>query len=134
MNNYYNPKEITQLFATSAIAKKNLPLVKFCLLSILGGAFIAFGGLLTVIVAGGMPEIGAANPGIVKFVAGALFPVGLIMVSITGADLFTSNCAGFIYPLFQKQINAAIFVKYLMISFLMNFIGTQIIAFCCPIR
>lgn len=129
MANYYNPKEITLNFSGSADIKNNLPLAKFCLLSILGGAFIAFGGLLSVMVAGGMPGVGATNPGLVKFVAGALFPVGLIMVSITGADLFTSNCAAFTYPLLQKRINTGIFFKYLLLSYLFNFIGTQIVAF-----
>ena len=80
-------------------------------------------------VSGGMPGIGAANPGLVKFVAGALFPVGLIMVSITGADLFTSNCAGFCFPLLQRKIDVSIFFKYLLLSYLFNFIGTQFIAF-----
>ncbi|MBF0576877.1 formate/nitrite transporter family protein [Dysgonomonas sp. GY617] len=129
MSNYYNPREITLLFAESATYKRNIPFIKFCILSILGGMFIAFGGLLSIMVSGGMPGIGAANPGLVKFVAGALFPVGLIMVSITGADLFTSNCAGFCFPLLQRKINVSIFFKYLLLSYLFNFIGTQFIAF-----
>lgn len=129
MDNYYNPKETTFNFAASADKKKNLSLTKFGILSILGGAFIAFGGLLSIMVSGGMTGIGATNPGLVKFVAGALFPIGLIMVSITGADLFTSNCAGFCFPLLQNKINIKVFFKYLTLSFLFNFIGTQFIAF-----
>ncbi|PXV63193.1 formate/nitrite transporter [Dysgonomonas alginatilytica] len=129
MSSYYNPREITLLFAESATSKRNIPLIKFCILSILGGIFIAFGGLLSIMVSGGMTGIGAANPGLVKFVAGALFPVGLIMVSITGADLFTSNCAGFCFPLLQRKINVSVFFKYLLLSYLFNFIGTQFIAF-----
>lgn len=129
MSGYYSPKEMTQKFAASAQYKRNLPLTHFCVLSILGGAFIALGGLLTVIVAGGMPGVGEANPGLIKFIAGALFPVGLIMVSMTGADLFTSDCAAFSYPLLKKEIKISTFFKFLLISYLFNFIGTQIIAF-----
>jgi len=129
MQNYNKPKEITQEFAASAIYKSNLPLSRFLVISILGGAFIAFGGLLSVIVAGGMPGIGAANPGLIKFVAGALFPIGLIIVSVTGADLFTSDCAAFTYPLLQKKIKVNVFCKYLILSYLFNFIGAQIVAF-----
>ena len=129
MANFYNPKEITLSFAASASYKSKLPPIKFCLLSVLGGAFIAFGGLLTVMVAGGMPGVEASNPDIVKFVSGALFPIGLIMVSITGADLFTSDCAAFTYPLLQKKIKVKLFCKYLLLSYLFNFVGTQIIAF-----
>lgn len=129
MANYYNPKETTLNFAASAINKKNLPLSKFCISAILGGVFIAFGGLLSVIVAGGIPGIGAANPGLVKFVAGALFPIGLIMVSVTGADLFTSDCAAFTYTSLQRQIKIKVFFKYLLLSYIFNFIGAQIVAF-----
>jgi len=129
MANYYNPKETTLNFAASANYKANLPLLKFCILSISGGAFIAFGGLLSVIVAGGMPGIGETNPGLIKFIAGALFPIGLIMVSVTGADLFTSDCAAFTYTSLQKQIKIKKFFKYLLLSYIFNFIGTQIVAF-----
>lgn len=111
MPNYYDPRKITLLFEESANYKRNIPLIKFSILSILGGVFIAFGGLLSIMVAGGMPGIGATNPGLIKFVAGALFPVGLIMVSITGADLFTSNCAGFCFPLLQRKINLGTFLS-----------------------
>lgn len=127
--NYYKPKEITQEFAASGIYKSNLPVIKFVTLAILGGVFIAFGGLLSVMVAGGIPGIGEANPGIVKFVAGALFPVGLIMVSITGADLFTSDCAAFTYPLLQRKIKIAPYFRLLLFSYLFNFIGAQLVAF-----
>lgn len=129
MANYYNPKEITLHFAASAVYKYSLSLTKFGILSMLGGVFIAFGGLLTVIVAGGMPGVALDNPGIVKFIAGALFPIGLIMVSITGADLFTSDCAAFTFSTLQKTTKIKVFCKYLMLAYLFNFIGTQIVAF-----
>lgn len=126
--NYYSPKEIAVEFAASGIYKSNLSVSKFAVMAILGGAFIAFGGLLTVMVAGGMPGTGAENPGLVKFVAGALFPVGLIMVSVTGADLFTSDCAAFTLPLMQKRMRANVFIKYLILSYLFNFTGAQLVA------
>lgn len=127
--NYYSPKEIAAEFAASGMYKSALSVSKFAVIAVLGGAFIAFGGLLTVMVAGGMPGVGAANPGLIKFVAGALFPIGLIMVSVTGADLFTSDCTAFTLPLMQKRIGAGVFVKYLMLSFVFNFVGAQIVAY-----
>lgn len=129
MKNYNTPKEITVEFANSGIYKSNLPLSKFSLIAILGGVFIAFGGLLSVMVAGGMPGAGAENPGLLKFIAGALFPVGLIIVSITGADLFTSDCTAFTLPLLERRLKAFTFVKLLILSYLFNFIGSQIVAY-----
>lgn len=129
MKNYNTPKEITVEFANSGIYKSNLPLSKFSLIAILGGVFIAFGGLLSVMVAGGMPGAGAENPGLIKFIAGALFPVGLIIVSITGADLFTSDCTAFTLPLLERRLKAFTFVKLLILSYLFNFIGSQVVAY-----
>lgn len=127
--NYYSPKEIAVEFAASGIYKSRLPLSKFIITAILGGVFIAFGGLLSVVVAGGSPGIGIENPGLVKFIAGSLFPIGLIMVSITGADLFTSDCAAFTLPLMQRKIHAGTFLKYLCLSYIFNFVGAQIVAY-----
>ncbi|WP_295938569.1 formate/nitrite transporter family protein [uncultured Alistipes sp.] len=127
--NYYTPKEITGLFAASGIYKSKLSTPKFITVAILGGAFIAFGGLLTVMVAGGMPAVAAGNPGLIKFIAGALFPIGLIMVSITGADLFTSDCTAMTLPLMRKEIKIGMFLKILLLSYIFNFVGTQVIAY-----
>lgn len=129
MKNYNTPEDIAVEFSNSGIYKSNLSLLKFSIIAILGGVFIAFGGLLSVMVAGGMPGVGAENPGLIKFIAGALFPIGLIMVSVTGADLFTSDCTAFSMPLFQKKIHITTFIKFLVLSYVFNFVGTQIIAY-----
>lgn len=129
MKNYNDPTDIAKEFANSGVYKTNLSLTKFCIIAILGGVFIAFGGLLSVMVAGGMPGLGAEDPGLIKFIAGALFPVGLIIVSITGADLFTSDCTAFSIPLLQKKIQIPVFIKFLVLSYIFNFLGTQIIAY-----
>ena len=127
--NYYSPTKAAKAFGLASIDKSKRSFPEFALMAFLGGAFIAFGGLLTVMVAGGMPGVQFANPGIVKFVAGALFPVGLIMVSVTGVDLFTSDCAGLIFPLRQKEISTGKVIQLLIISYLFNFFGSQLIAF-----
>jgi len=126
---YNSPKEIAVEFASSGIYKSKLSFTRFAIIAILGGAFIAFGGLLSVIVAGGMPGIGMENPGLIKFISGALFPIGLMMVSITGADLFTSDCTAFTLPLLQKRLKINTYIKLLAYSYIFNFIGTQIVAY-----
>lgn len=126
---YFSPKEITQHFCNNGIYKSKLSTTKFIVLAILGGVFIALGGLLTVMVAGGMPGIGASNPGLVKFVAGALFPVGLIMVTVTGADLFTSDCAGMTFPVLTKQAKITDLLRIWTLSYFFNFVGAVCIAY-----
>jgi formate/nitrite transporter FocA (FNT family) len=57
------------------------------------GASVAFGGLLPIIVGGGIPAIKSANPGLQKFVFGAVFSVGLMLVVVAGGELFTGKMA-----------------------------------------
>lgn len=132
--NYNSPKEVANEFCAMGVFKADIPAVKFALLAVLGGAFIALGGLLSVVVAGGMPETFAANPGIVKFVAGALFPVGLIMVSVAGADLFTSDCAVMVLPCMRKEKRINALCKVWILSYVFNFFGTQAIAYFFAVK
>lgn len=66
---------------------------RMALLTMLAGAYIALGGILSVIVGFGFPEITASNPGLQKLLSGATFPIGLILVVVLGAELFTGNNA-----------------------------------------
>lgn len=125
----YSPKEIAFLYCESAIKKAQMTNLRFILLAILGGTFIAFGGLLTVMVVGGSPTLLVENPGLAKLLAGSLFPVGLIMVSIAGADLFTSDCAGMTLPYLQKEIQFKTLLKIWAFSYFFNFVGAQFIAY-----
>ena len=126
---YYNPYEIADIFGTASYSKAKTSFTKFAIMSIMGGMFIALGGLLTVVVAGGMGEIALKNIGLVKFTAGALFPVGLIMVSVAGADLFTSDCAGMTLSTMQKKTLFRDLIKVWVLSYVFNFVGSQCIAY-----
>mmetsp|Transcript_16774 Transcript_16774/g.42973 ORF Transcript_16774/g.42973 Transcript_16774/m.42973 type:complete len:374 (-) Transcript_16774:194-1315(-) len=58
---------------------------------VLGGAFIALGGMFSNLIAGGCPGLAATNPGLQKLIAGLTFPFGLVMVCLTGVELVTSS-------------------------------------------
>jgi formate/nitrite transporter FocA (FNT family) len=55
--NYFTAAEAANLFRVSALDKSKKSFTKFALMAILGGAFIALGGLLTVMVAGATIQI-----------------------------------------------------------------------------
>ena len=74
-------------------------------LAFLAGAYIAIGGLLAVMIGGGVPGIAAENPGIQRFLMGAAFPIGLMLCTLAGADLFTGNTAYFIPPVMSRKLS-----------------------------
>ena len=79
-------KEITRKWETIAQGKASLSIPNLLLLGILAGMFIAFGALGSTVVSSGV------GGGLGKLLGGCVFPTGLILVVMAGAELFTGNC------------------------------------------
>lgn len=127
-SSYLSPDQIARPFSEAAVKKAGIPLGKFLIYAFLGGMFIALGGLLSIMVAGGMPQVAMQNPGLVKLMAGAMFPIGLVLVVIAGAGLFTSDCATLPFAYWQKQINFRQVMQVAGWGYLANFAGALMVA------
>ncbi|WP_228028045.1 formate/nitrite transporter family protein [Chitinibacter fontanus] len=123
MSNMLAPAGIVDYVEHSALDKVALPINRLLVMAIIGGMFISLGGLLALVIAGGSPGLQASNPGLLKFVFGAVFPLGFIAVVLTGVDLFTSNCATQMVPLQRRKISAGTVARVWLLSYGGNFIG-----------
>jgi formate/nitrite transporter len=123
------PKDVIEIVGKIAEAKGNYKVRKTLILAFLAGAYIAFGGLLAIIVGGGSPGISASNPGITKFLFGAMFPLGLILVVIVGAELFTGNNAYFMPNVIHKKQGVFTVLKNWGLVYVGNFIGAVFVAY-----
>jgi formate/nitrite transporter len=84
-----SPPEIAQTICDVGCKKTQLHLGKMFVLAVLAGAYIGFGAQLATAVKVGLADkVGA---GFANLVGGAVFPVGLMLVVIGGAELFTGN-------------------------------------------
>ena len=83
----FAPKEIAAKVETVGVAKARLPLLTMLMLSILAGAFIGLGALYFVIVRSD-PTLGYATA---QVLGGVVFSLGLLLVVVAGAELFTGN-------------------------------------------
>ena len=101
----------------------------FIILTMLAGAYIAFGGILSVIVGYGFPGITAENPAMQKLLSGAMFPIGLILVVVLGAELFTGNNALLMPPLMAKKCTLRDVVVNWALVYLGNFLGAILFVF-----
>ncbi|WP_207495536.1 formate/nitrite transporter family protein [Aridibaculum aurantiacum] len=126
---YNTPQQLAEEFSKTATVKDAYTLRKLGVYSLLGGAFVALGGLLSIITSGGMPEVSSANPGIAKLVSGAVFPLGLILVLLGGAELFTSDCAVMAYSYFNKQTKLYRLLRIWFVAYVGNFVGALIVAY-----
>ena len=82
------PAEMAERAERVGVRKAELDAVSTFALAVLAGAFIALGAIFATTVGAG----GAALPyGIVRLVSGVAFSLGLILVVVGGAELFTGN-------------------------------------------
>jgi formate transporter len=83
----YAPREIAARVSEVGVAKARLPLLQLAMLGMLAGAFIALGSLFFVIVLSDASLGFAAK----RVLGGAVFSLGLLLVVVAGAELFTGN-------------------------------------------
>ncbi len=126
---FKSPRDTVCAVDAIGCAKATLDTPRLLLLGFLAGAYIAFGGLLAVIVGGGAPGLAAANPGLQKFVFGAVFPVGLMLVVIAGAELFTGNTATCIPAVLAGRISWRSVGRNWVLSYLGNLAGSLFVAY-----
>ncbi len=87
----YAPQQIAVRVRDVGVAKATAPVLTTLALAVLAGAFISLGALfytVTVTDAAGGP---AAPSGLTRLAGGVAFSLGLILVVVGGAELFTGN-------------------------------------------
>jgi formate/nitrite transporter len=122
------PKDSYIAFAEKGASNAQLTKRKILHQSILGGAYVGFGSLISLSVAGNMAGIGASNPGLVKMVFAALFPVNLLLIVTTGGQLFTGNCASVAAAYYEGLVNKREVALSWAISLFGNVIGCGMMA------
>ena len=127
-SSFKSPVDTAKAIAATAGAKNSAKIDNVILLSFLAGAYIAFGGLLAIVASAGMLKAGAPL-GLEKFVFGAVFPVGLIIVVIAGSELFTGNVMFMTLGLLDGSASAGGLAKNWVISWIFNFVGALFVAY-----
>ncbi len=126
---FKTPKQTVDTCAMNiGCAKVNLPWDKLLVLGFLAGAFIAFGGLLAIIVAGpGVNE--GLGAGLRRFAFGGVFPVGLMLVVIAGAELFTGNTSVIVPAVMSGKATWGGLARNWILAYIGNFVGSLFVAY-----
>ncbi len=83
----FSPKEIAEKVEAVGVTKARLPAVPMLMLGVLAGGFIGLGALyFALVVSDPQLSFGAA-----RVLGGVVFSLGLILVVVAGAELFTGN-------------------------------------------
>ncbi len=83
------PAGIVALAGDIGRYKAELDVTNLLVRGFMGGMFIAMGATLATVCSSGVET--TLGPGVKAMIAGAVFPVGLVMIVITGMSLFTGD-------------------------------------------
>jgi len=115
------PAEMAARGEEVGVKKAHLAWEKVFMLSILAGAFIGLGAIFaTTVVAGAS---GVLPFGLTRLLAGLVFTLGLILVIVGGAELFTGNNL-IMMAWADKKVSTGLMVKNWAIVFVGNFVGS----------
>ena len=114
----FGPAEIAALVRTRGVAKANAEVVPAFVLGVLAGAFIGLGAVFATLV-GTDSSLGF---GVTRWLAGIAFSLGLILVVIAGAELFTGNNL-MVMAVASGQVTAARLLRTWVIVYIGNFVG-----------
>ena len=114
----YSPKQIAERIDQVAVAKVQLPFLSMLMLGILAGVFIGLGALAFVVVKSD-PSLGFAGS---QLLGGLVFSLGLILVVVAGAELFTGNNL-IVMAWADGKISSASLLRNWFVVCIANFIG-----------
>jgi formate transporter len=110
--------------STIGVGKATSPWFSVFVLGVLAGAYIGFGGLLSTSVTFDLAA--RAGIGIQKLVAGAAFSLGLMLVVIAGAELFTGNNL-MVSSVMSGEISFKTMCQRWALVFAANFLGSLLL-------
>jgi formate transporter len=137
---FHPPVAITAKAGDAGKYKVGLPAWNMVLRGFMSGAYIAMGGALATvcstgiaytaaqITAGAVPG-GFASAGMTQLVLGAVFPVGLIITVLTGAELFTGDAMLAPMAAFIHKISWAQVLTLWVFVYIGNLIGSLVWAY-----
>lgn len=117
------PDDIGKAVSDTCVEKATLPLGPMCGLGMLAGVYIGVGSLMAALIGAGAADL---PHGLTQVVAGIGFSLGLILVILAGAELFTGNVL-MTLPLAQKRITGGQLARGWVVVWLANLVGSLLL-------
>lgn len=119
----YSPAEIAARIEQVGVVKAHMPLFRTATLAVLAGAFIGLGGVFFLTVTAETKT----GFGIGQLLGGLVFSLGLILVVVAGAELFTGNNL-IIMATVSRKIPVSLLLKNWLIVYAGNLVGSVLLA------
>lgn len=115
------PAEMATRAELLGVRKAEMPVLRMLMLAILAGAFIALGAIFATTVTAGLSAAGWPY-GVIRLLAGLVFCLGLILVIVGGAELFTGNNL-IVMAWASRKVSTQALLRNWIIVYIGNFIG-----------
>ncbi len=117
------PPAMARRAEEAGMAKVAMPLPRMVLLGVLAGAFIGLGAMFSTVVtaSSGLPF------GVNRLLGGLVFCLGLVLVVVGGAELFTGNTL-VVMALASRRVTLAAVARAWAVVYLANFVGAGLTA------
>jgi formate/nitrite transporter len=132
---FHPPVAIVAKAGDAGKYKTGLPAWNMLLRGFMAGAYIAIGGALATVCSTGIQAVdpalryGTASAGFSQLILGATFPVGLIIIVLTGAELFTGDAMLAPMAAFIHKISWASVINLWIWVYIGNLIGSIFYAY-----
>jgi len=120
----YQPFDMEKRVETASVAKAELSFLSLFMLAVLAGSFIALGAEFYTLVT----FDSQLSYGLTKLIGGLAFSLGLILVIVAGAELFTGNNL-LMMGLASRVVTYKQVLKNWVVSYVGNFIGSISLVF-----
>lgn len=114
----YSPKEIAERVENVGVTKADLPLISQVALGTLAGGFIGLGAMFFTLVV----SDSSLSFALARVLGGVVFSLGLILVVVAGAELFTGNNL-LVMATVAGRISVSKFARNLVVVYFANLIG-----------
>jgi formate/nitrite transporter len=116
------PADMAAKAEALGVKKANMEMTSMFALAVLAGAFIALGAVFANTVVAGTSGPAGLPYGVVRLMAGVVFSLGLILVIIGGAELFTGNNL-IVMAWANRKVSTAMLLRNWLVVYLGNFVG-----------
>jgi len=120
---FLQPKEVSKVLSSAGQKKAETSFYELFTSGILAGMYIAFGAMVATVILSG----GTLDTGLARFLSGSVFSVGLMLVLIPGAELFTGNILMTV-GLLDKRLSLIKMFRNWAIVYCANFTGAVFLA------
>jgi formate/nitrite transporter FocA (FNT family) len=127
VHNAYTPKEAIEISSRTGAYKAHMRIDKTIISSFMAGCLLSFGGACYAII-NTSPWLNENAPGIPRMFGALIFPFGLVVIVMTGADLCTGSFMYTTLACLHRRTSVLLMLRHWFLTFFGNLAGALFVS------